>query len=263
MLKQRIITGVLLIALFTVAVFFLPNAYFALLAAIMLCVAAWEWSQFVGWKRPLWRSLYVLVTVAVMVLSASISPMWALLIGLLAWAWGVVELLLYHFNVSALLFQLKTARFLWGFLLLVPAWVAIVVLEQNAGPGWVLLLFAMVWASDIGGYFIGRQWGQALLTRVSPKKTWVGFWGGLFAAIFVAGIGSLFLVDTHSGRVWLLILGLLTGVAAALGDLVISVFKRLLDIKDSGQILPGHGGMLDRLDSLCAASVVFTLFALL
>ena len=130
-------------------------------------------------------------------------------------------------------------------------------------PAIVLLMFVMIWLNDTGAYLVGSSMGRTrLFERISPKKSWEGFWGGLaFAAIagflasrFVSEIGGV----APTG-VWAAY-GVVVGVVATLGDLVESLIKRTLNVKDSGRLIPGHGGILDRIDSLlfvAPASVVF------
>ncbi|NLC77839.1 MAG: phosphatidate cytidylyltransferase, partial [Clostridia bacterium] len=117
------------------------------------------------------------------------------------------------------------------------------------GWNWVLLVFLLTWANDTGAYFIGRKFGKrSLAPRLSPKKSVEGFLGGLGLAV-VTALGFGYYVSAENYLVWLL-LGCLTAVVGAMGDLLESAFKRLAKLKDSGNLLPGHGGLLDRIDSL-------------
>lgn len=156
-------------------------------------------------------------------------------------------------------------RLLMGYLTLVPAWMALVYLRVHAhGIALIFILIALVAAADIGAYFSGLRWGKAKLApNVSPGKSWAGFWGGLTASTgLVAMLWLLFDDATHSLPAVLLV-ALVTSLASVLGDLLESMVKRQQGVKDSGRILPGHGGMMDRLDSMTAAAPVFALSLLL
>ena len=147
-----------------------------------------------------------------------------------------------------------------GYLVLIPAWLSIVLLLQHAGPAYVLLLMLLVWGADIGAYFSGRRFGRnKLAPRVSPGKTWEGLIGALLVSIIISLVAFEFLEISSILHTNLLILCLVMVLISILGDLVESMFKRMADVKDSGGLLPGHGGVLDRIDSLTAAAPVFTL----
>jgi phosphatidate cytidylyltransferase len=141
-----------------------------------------------------------------------------------------------------------------GLLVLVPAWLALARLHA-AGPQWLLFLILLVVAADVGAYFAGRRFGNnKLAPRVSPGKTWEGVLGGFVAAALLAAVGVWwFKVDAPR----FLALCIVVVVASIIGDLTESLFKRHAGLKDSGRLLPGHGGLLDRVDSVTAAAPVF------
>lgn len=149
---------------------------------------------------------------------------------------------------------------LMGVLVIVPAWAALSTLHAygERGPVLTLILLMLVWLADIGAYFAGRQWGKAKLApAISPGKTRAGVYGGLASSVLFAAIaGALF---SHSLK-WTLAFMMISLVAAMFsvaGDLLESLMKRQSGIKDSGNIIPGHGGVFDRIDSLVAAAPIF------
>jgi phosphatidate cytidylyltransferase len=152
-------------------------------------------------------------------------------------------------------------------LILASAWLAAVYLASfPRGGGLVILLVVIVAAADIGAYFSGKAWGKHKLAAVvSPKKTWEGFWGGMLACAILAVLlwAQLPSQQAHISLTEVLVVTLATALASVVGDLTVSMVKREAGVKDSGSLLPGHGGVLDRLDSLCGAAPVFALGLLL
>jgi phosphatidate cytidylyltransferase len=149
-----------------------------------------------------------------------------------------------------------------GIWLLVPAWLAIIDLlgQPQKGPGWVLLLMVIVWGADSGAYFVGKRFGRHLLaSRLSPAKTLEGLLGGMLSAILLAYAGFMVLGEQAQFFPRGLILALFVSLFSVVGDLFESMMKRIAGVKDSGNLLPGHGGVLDRIDSLTAAAPAFWL----
>lgn len=269
MLKQRVVTAIVIAVVFFSALFFSSPYSFSLMTAVVVVYAAWEWSNLAGFSRKLIRlfyalSLAVLLIVSGYVLGLSDSSTLDLAVGktLMSWLvpwWAIALLWVQGYPSSALLWGSSWARALIGYLVLVPAWLAMVILIHAKQGEWLIMIVVFIVAfADIGAYFSGRIFGKhKLAINVSPKKTWEGLVGGVVAnVIFVAVLLVALNVD-H----WPVLLGLvmITVLASVLGDLLESMVKRHRGIKDSGNILPGHGGILDRLDSLTAALPVFTL----
>ena len=146
-------------------------------------------------------------------------------------------------------------------------WLAVsICLTLPSGPAVLFLLILTVATADIGAYFAGRRFGRhPLAADISPAKTWEGFWGGLLCVMVLVTLvwHNLPLSQLHLGWGSLLALGLATAGASVVGDLTVSLLKREVGLKDSGSLLPGHGGLLDRLDSICGAAPVFALGLLL
>lgn len=269
MLKQRVVTAIIIAAVFFSALFFSSPYSFSLMTAAVVVYAAWEWSDLAGFSHKLARLLYTLSLAALLVasgyvLGVSESNSVDLIVGktLMAWLapwWAIALLWVQGYPSSALLWGSSWVRVLIGYLVLVPAWLAMVILIHANQGEWLIMIVVMIVAfADIGAYFSGRAFGKhKLATNVSPKKTWEGLVGGVVAnLIFVAVLLVALNIDQ-----WPMLLGLamITVLASVLGDLLESMVKRHRGIKDSGNILPGHGGILDRLDSLTAALPVFTL----
>lgn len=159
-------------------------------------------------------------------------------------------------TVPALLVPVSIA----GVLILLPAWYCLVQLQALEPQGKELVLFVMllVWTADIGAYFSGRRWGRRkLASRVSPGKSWEGVLGGMTAALLLGIVYTLYAYDDNQERLLFMFICFITVSGSILGDLMESLAKRQADIKDSGSILPGHGGVLDRIDSLTAALPLF------
>ncbi|HIF74026.1 MAG TPA: phosphatidate cytidylyltransferase [Porticoccaceae bacterium] len=277
MLKQRIITAIsLLIGLIgTTTQLSLFN--FTLFISLVVVLASWEWGGFIGLKESSAKLTYSL-TIAAMIIGlyfildistrdSSVDFVRASILlglGLLFWILMVFVLAGYPENKSTWNNESKIACM--GMLALVPSWVGLVVLKSLEEAGLLALaLVILVAAVDIGAYFAGVNFGsRKLAPNLSPKKTWEGVWGGfaLCAVISVAMIwaaNSYFLDLTSVQMVVLFFLAPLTTFFSVIGDLLESMLKRNQNIKDSGRLLPGHGGILDRIDSLVATAPPFAL----
>lgn len=244
-------------------VLYLPALYFVLLTTAITLWLAWEWSSFLGLRSSRLRGVYVLI-VALALLASFRFPIWpVLIVSVVFWLWATFVVVTYP----------KTAGFCcghWlmrgvvGILALIPCWLSINVIHAAVdGPLALVLLVVFVSMADTGAYFTGRFWGRRpLLPNVSPKKTWEGVFGGVLGAFLVVIIASI--VMDLDFQHWLLMMALALVVVSfsVVGDLLESVLKRQAGVKDSGNLLPGHGGLLDRIDSLLAAAPLF-LFACL
>jgi phosphatidate cytidylyltransferase len=270
-LKQRIITALLLVSVLLAALHYLPVPLFQLLLATAVLIATWEWSNLAGLSGYVQRACYVVVTAAIMAgvgyltgLSRGLDADWlrSLLLAGAGW-WALSLLWVQGYPSSSLLWGARTTRLAIGWLVMVPAWLALCYLRELPSGEWLMLMVvAVVAGADIGGYFVGRKFGKhKLAPKVSPGKTWEGFWGGLATNVLWAGALGLWLGHGH----WALMLAIVVpaSLVSVLGDLVESMLKRHRGIKDSSQLLPGHGGVLDRIDSITAAAPVMALGVLL
>lgn len=269
MLKQRLITAAVLIPVVVVSVVWLPKAYFAVLFGLFALVAAWEWAGFTAFNASVPRALYTTAVLGLLVLSwifisDSLPRVIAvLIIGLVWWVAAMMLVVLYprHENIR----KNPVVSALAGVLVIVPCWLALTTLHGTSieGAELVLFLLASIAVADSGAYFGGRRWGtNKLAPQVSPGKTWEGVFTGLFCVgIFAFLCAWLFeLVNTGWEPVMLFVgVSLLTALFSVLGDLSESMYKRQAGLKDSGSILPGHGGVLDRIDSITAAAPVFVI----
>ena len=268
MLKQRVITGFVIAVAFFFALFLSSPYSFSLITAIVVIYAAWEWSDLAGFSSFFTRLLYAFSLAVLLVISGyllgveSSSLNFDMSKTLMAWLvpwWAIALLWVQGYPSSAVLWGNSWVRALIGYLVLVPAWLALVILIHADQGEWLIIIVVLIVAfADTGAYFSGRAFGKhKLATNVSPKKTWEGLVGGVVVNLIFAIVLLLALKIEQ----WHMLLGLvmMTVLASVLGDLLESMVKRHRGIKDSGNILPGHGGILDRLDSLTAALPVFTL----
>lgn len=252
MLKERILTAVLLAAALLTVLFFASADVGVVLFGLLLLVAGWEWARLAGAPRAVHRAAFTLVI--------------ALLIGWLAWwtptgrmpaallwvqlvIWALAAMLLVRFPVRIPRLVVALA----GLIILPLAWLAFAyILKTRAfGASWVLFLFLVVAAADVGAYFAGRRFGRVKLApQVSPGKTWEGLIGGLALVALVGAVGAWWFDVPAAG---LIALALAVAGISVIGDLGVSMLKRSAGLKDTGQFFPGHGGVLDRIDSLLAA----------
>ena len=263
MLKQRLLTAAVLIPLFVWGVLALPPDYFALLLAAVVLVAAAEWGRLVG-LPPVGRAGFVALMALAMVFATVAPPPAEYLRGIatvavLWWAFATGWIRRYEAGGQAL----PTSSWggaLAGVAVLLPPWLALTALHRDpaTGPAYVLFLFVLVWAADSGAYFAGRRYGRRKLApRVSPGKTWEGVLGGAGASLLVAlGGAFIFNLSVLATLIFMFLCAVVV-VISVVGDLLESLFKREAGVKDSGRFLPGHGGALDRIDSITAAAPVF------
>jgi phosphatidate cytidylyltransferase len=275
MLKQRIITALIMLSVFLAAVVFLPLPGLAVLFAIVVALGCWEWSRLAGWEATHSRVIYVLVLLFAMAAlyqycqlgnspsQAQVQPF----LGLACLWWSIGLLWLKSYPASGAIWGNVAMRSLMGLLVLVPAWMSAVFLLSFPKGGMLMVMMIVVTATaDVGAYFTGKNLGKhKLAPKVSPAKTWEGFWGGIFCTLLLAVLVWYWLPVrfAHVGLTAVITVFVATALASVVGDLVVSMVKRESGVKDSGKLLPGHGGVLDRLDSICGAAPVFALGLLL
>ncbi|NOR51723.1 MAG: phosphatidate cytidylyltransferase [Gammaproteobacteria bacterium] len=261
MLKQRVITALILAPLVVWGILSLPDGWFALLLAVVALAGFWEWSAFVT-SKVIGRLAYLLAGGGLLAVLYFFST--AELLSAIPWL-GVIWLLL----ASSLVIRYPKISSVWresaslkaviGLFILLPMWVSMIEIQRSVGAEFVLVLMLLIWGADTGAYFAGRAWGSIKLApAVSPGKSWEGVIGGLLVAVIVALVASNWL-ELSMGTVLFGGIALIVSAVSVMGDLIESLFKRITGIKDSGQILPGHGGILDRIDSLTTAAPVFYL----
>lgn len=282
MLKQRVITAVILGALLLLALFKMPIESFKWVSLAIFGYGAFEWSKLAEIKGKSNQLLYAAGSVvlgAVTYLYIFDSKLWTLtgqlseanyLLMLMAciW-WGISSFLVLIYPRGNRVWQHQPmVKSIFGYLTLVPAWLALLTIrewhylfDKNDGAWLALFVFGIVWSADIGAYFAGKRFGShKLMPNVSPGKTIEGFVGGMIAVIALAVLVLWGREINLSDWLVLITCCVVIGVISAFGDLSESMLKRDAGIKDSGNILPGHGGLLDRIDSLTAAMPVFLVF---
>jgi phosphatidate cytidylyltransferase len=261
MLKTRVLTGCILGALLLLGLFLLPAFWAVLAFGVVFTIGAWEWAGFGALRTPALRALYTLIVALALGLSWRWSGASSHLIILLsaACAWWVIA---FFWLSLAPTWHRPVLTLICGLAVLAPAFVALARLQISAagfarGPLIVLWLVLMVCAADIGAYTAGRTFGRRKLApRVSPGKTWEGALGGLAMVALVAAGGAVYFgLPTLS----VVAFGCGVGIFSIIGDLTESMFKRAAALKDSGTLLPGHGGLLDRIDSVTAAAPLYAL----
>ncbi len=251
MLRSRIITALILAPSALAAIYLLALEWYAVVFWAVGGLGAYEFAGLAGLQSAPARWAYVGVYTALAAASwwlEALMPV-GLWVGLLIWALATFTVLAYP--ASARVVRRGWVTGLAGILICWAAWISLVVIRAAPdGATWVLWLLFLVWGADVGAYFAGRRFGHSKLApQVSPGKTWEGVWGGLATSSVVCGLLLLAMDRFNLG--WLLIMVLLVGVSV-FGDLFESVLKRVRGMKDSGSLLPGHGGVLDRIDSVVA-----------
>lgn len=258
MLRQRVLTALLLLPPVLGLILFAPAWLLDAVVAVALALMALEYAVLCGMHGA---SRVVFMLLAVLLFALAVVPLQ-----------GVPRIDRALVFVAALLWLLSplwlatraampgTLKALLGLPLLAGAAVALHALKiADADGRWLLVAFLVVWAADVGGYAVGRMFGRhKLAPAISPGKTWEGFAGGVLLVLMVGAAVAGFFVERHQWLAWLLLLVLLA-VVSVIGDLLESLLKRQAGVKDSGNLLPGHGGLLDRLDSLLAVAPVFLL----
>lgn len=259
MLKQRLITALILIIFVVISIFIVPHSIFNGIIAAIAIMAAWEWAGLVGWQASRTAIAYSLGVILMLWLSTYIKSVWLYSLVFMLWLSNFYWLLVYPAQTS--LWNKPWLKAIAGYLILAATWKALTELHLMAQGSWlVLYVMLLVWAADIGAFFVGRRWGQhKLAVSISPGKTIEGAIGGIIAALLIATLVGW--SELRQGMLWSiwLAVALITVLFSILGDLFESMLKRTAGIKDSGKLLPGHGGILDRIDSLTAAAPVFVL----
>jgi len=259
-LKLRICTALILIPLVFLALFYLPSLYLLLLMSVVALMGAWEWAQFFKCDSA-WLRALLLIAVMVGIVGLSHAPIWvSLLLGTVACLWLWVVVFCYQLGQPLQGVHTRPVSFCLAVMLLASFCVVMVWLRDhsNLAPLWLLYALIMTWIADSAAYFAGKTWGKnKLISRVSPGKTWEGTVASFVVGLIIGFAFSFCLVLTSKQRVLFCLLTLVILIAAVLGDLSISVLKRIANVKDSGAVIPGHGGVLDRLDSVFAVVLFF------
>jgi len=259
MLKQRIITALILLPIALGGFFLLEGAGFALFIGLVVTLGAWEWARLAGFAGQSARVIYGVAVAAmlfIMYVVPGIAP-WVLGAAVLWWATATFLVLTYprttHHWANA------ATKLMIGLLILLPAWQGLIWIKQGPLGNWqIMAVMVLVWGADVGAYFSGRAFGKRKLApKVSPGKSWEGVYGGLALSLVITTVVG-FVRDWTVAQLLMGLFGAaLIVFVSVVGDLTESMFKRQSGIKDSSNLLPGHGGVLDRIDSLTAAIPIF------
>jgi phosphatidate cytidylyltransferase len=250
MFKTRALTTILILPLFIVALLWLDPLYWGLLVYMMILFGAWEWADMAGFNKPQ-ALLYIMLFSALILPILFFNPLWGgifnvcmIILAAIFWIVFVPLWLKFQFVIRH-----KAWLALLGVIAILPTWFALATIHQSS-PVLLLMLLAAVWIADIAAYLIGKRFGKnKLAPRISPGKTWEGAYAAMMAvALYACGL-SWWL---HMGGEFVMLL-LAVAVFSIIGDLFESLVKRQSGVKDSGDIFPGHGGMLDRVDGVLAA----------
>lgn len=271
-LLKRIITAVVLVPVVVAAILLLTPFWFAIVTGILLLFANWEWNNLIPMQTILLRLgaailmlLVFLYTYHFVVQYALNTPEPMFILGLAFIWWLILSLFILYYQRRQRLPLPRAIKLLIGIINIGLCFYALnLMFNFKLGNLLVLYFVVLIWMADTGAYFVGKRFGRIkLAVNVSPKKTFEGVVGALVLALIWAMPWSL-LLPTAGSRRWLwCIWSLVTVIFSIFGDLFISVLKRSIELKDSGNLLPGHGGLLDRIDSLIAAAPIFTLGYLL
>ncbi|CAI8755106.1 CDP-diglyceride synthetase [Pseudomonas chlororaphis] len=259
MLKQRIITALILLPIALCGFFLLEGSAFALFIGLVVTLGAWEWARLAGFEAQPTRIAYAVVVAALLFLMQLLPGIAPWVLGAAVLWWGLATFLVLTYPRTSEHWAGAAAKLVIGLLILLPAWQGLVFIKQQPLGNWLIMaVMVLVWGADIGAYFSGKAFGKRKLApQVSPGKSWEGVYGGLLLSLVIAAVVGL-VAGWSFGQIILGLLGAAIVVfISVVGDLTESMFKRQAGIKDSSNLLPGHGGVLDRIDSLTAAIPVF------
>jgi phosphatidate cytidylyltransferase len=263
MLKQRTLTALVLAPLTIVVILFLPTVIVAMVIGVLCLLALWEWTRLAGIGAPAWRGGMVALNALLFVVLWQVRDdafAWFVIGSGIVW-WLLALLWMRNLSYAAAPTRENAAiKLVASEFAVLPAWLALMKIHgsPDRGHAWALLAIVLVWAADTMAYFAGKRFGTTKLApRISPNKTTAGAWGALVGAGAFALIGGWWLDVRGVALVAVIGLSLLAVIASIAGDLFESLLKRQANVKDSGVLFPGHGGLLDRLDSLFAALPVF------
>ncbi|MCF7222665.1 phosphatidate cytidylyltransferase [Marilutibacter chinensis] len=277
MTRTRLLAALVMAPVAIAAILLLPTPWLMALAAVVFLAGLWEWFDLAEVDDSLARSVLLAANLALMVALVWASRSGngfsfvllqiATVIGVVWWLLALAWLGRYRF-ASDHATHARAIKLAAGTLSLVPAWCALAWIHADngdAGHRWLLVALAIVWAADSGAYFAGRRLGgrlfkgRKLAPRISPNKTFEGLLGGLLAGV-AAGVGfGLFAGAPPAQLPWVVLASVIAVLFSVIGDLFESLLKRHVGLKDSGHLIPGHGGVLDRLDGVLAALPAFAL----
>jgi phosphatidate cytidylyltransferase len=272
--RTRILAAAVMAPVAILGVLFLPSSMLAAAIGFLMMIGLWEWSALAGVESRVARAAYLAANALLLAaLAWSSGPelvpiKLAALVGVVWWLLVLLWLLNFEFARGDQTWA-RALKLFAGSAGVVPAWSAIYWLHHGGagvghgeakGPLWTLFVLLIIWAADTGAYFAGSRWGRRkLVPRISPGKSWEGLFGGVVLALLLATAAMPVLGLSWRELPQMLLLTLLTVLISVAGDLFESLVKRHAGAKDSSDLIPGHGGVFDRIDSLLAALPVFVL----
>ena len=263
MLKQRIITEALLLPFVIWSIFNASAEGFTYGLAIVVFLASLEWNNFVLYENKINSYIFSIVVTSVFIYMEHLANLeyiqYVIYFSLVWWLMSLPLLFIFPFKPSHFL-KTKPTKIIVGFIMILSTFLALNLLRNSEeyGSSYVMYLFLIIWIADSGAYFAGRAWGKhKLIPNVSPGKSWEGVAGGVVATLIAAYFALDVLSIPSSHSVLFMLVTLVTVIYSVIGDLSESMFKRMANVKDSGKILPGHGGILDRIDSLTSGLPIF------
>lgn len=255
-------TALILIPFIIYGALELPTFYLLFVTGGIFSLALWEWSNLANISVQWQRYLYLFFAEILMVVAWQVPPQTLMTLALIFWVFALLQMWKYPVGIEVLRAHPWLSGVI-GYFVLIPCWAAINYLH-SLSPAMLLIFLFLIWSSDSGAYLAGYFFGKHKLSpTISPKKTWEGLVGGvLMSLLFVTTGYFYFSLDMEMGLIWLALCwsAVLVGM---LSDLYESMFKRIRNVKDSGALLPGHGGILDRLDSLTASAPFFVVIMIL
>lgn len=264
--QTRIRSALWMIPIAIAAILYLPSPYLGALMAMLLLAGLYEWANLAHVGNKTHKLLYLLFNALVITLIAWFDDADHMLLKLMTLVGGLFWLFsglwLWRFNFARENNpQNNAVKLLAGSLACIPAWTALVWLHgEPNGPAWTLAAIGLIAAADSGAYLFGVNFGKRKLApNISPGKSWEGFWGGLVCTTLLAVLYMFLFNGANHTVLAFALLGAVTGVFSVVGDLFESLMKRHAQIKDSSSLIPGHGGLLDRLDSIVSGLVAFAL----
>ena len=252
-MKQRVITAVIALFVLLAVLFYLPPAATRVVFALVVLGGAWEWSAFLRAGGLPARLLYLVIIgccLAILTFVPGIDLQTLFLMSIVGWVFALLWAFFFPTPVPAVV------RWLAGIVVLVPLYPALFAL-YSAGPEVLLFALLIVWVADSGAFFAGKFLGKVKLApAISPNKTWEGVVGGLAAVVLLTLLRGFW---TETDLAVFIPFCLAVACISIIGDLTVSMFKRDAGVKDSGTLFPGHGGVLDRIDSVASAAPLFAL----
>ena len=259
MLKQRIITALILLPIALGGFFLFEGAGFALFIGLVVTLGAWEWARLAGFAAQSARVIYAAAVAAMLFIMYVVPGLAPWVLGAAVLWWAVATFLVLTYPQTTHHWANAATKLLIGLLILLPAWQGLIWIKQGPLGNWqIMAVMVLVWGADVGAYFSGRAFGKRKLApKVSPGKSWEGVYGGLALSLVITAVVGF----VRDWTVAQLLMGLFSAAlivfVSVVGDLTESMFKRQSGIKDSSNLLPGHGGVMDRIDSLTAAIPIF------